>query len=122
MERVFAFYETENGARPAEKFLKKLSSDERERVSSAMKKVQTQRVLSPDLFKKLVNTDGLWEVRARHHGNIFRLLCFFDGSRFVVVAHAFQKKTQKTPQAAIDTARDRMRDYFRREKNETENI
>jgi len=46
-------------------------------------------------FKKLVNTDDIWEVRVQVGNNIFRILGFLDDERLVVLNHAFQKKTQK---------------------------
>jgi len=46
--------------------------------------------------------------------NIFKILGFFDGSKLIVLNHAFQKKTQKTPLQAIKTAEARKRDYFKR--------
>jgi phage-related protein len=48
--------------------------------------------------------------------DIFRFLGFFDGARLVVLSHAFQKKTQKTPRQAIRLAEERKQDYFRRRK------
>ncbi len=114
MERTVEFYRTEGGACPVEKFLRKQTSIEEKKILGAMRLVEQERTLSKTLFKKLVNTDGLWEIRAKTRGNIFRLLCFFDGTQLIVVAHAFQKKTQKTPRPAIQTAETRKRDYFRR--------
>ena len=64
----------------------------------------------------MVNTDELWEVRAAVGSNIFRLIGFFDGSNLIVLAHAFQKKTQKIPKQAIKTAEARRKDYFRRKQ------
>lgn len=63
-------------------------------------------------FKKLVDTEGLWEVR-QHGGDTFRLIGFFDSSRFVVVG-GFAKKTEKTPRQEIDIASARRRDYLNR--------
>lgn len=67
------------------------------------------------LFRKMTATDGLWEIRIKQGGNIFRLLCFFHGSELIVVASGFQKKTQKTPRQEIKTAEARKKDYFRRQ-------
>ena len=67
-------------------------------------------------LKKLVNTDDIWEVRVVAGNNIFRLLGFFDGPNLVVLNHAFQKKTQKTPRKAIRVAEDRKKDYYKRRK------
>jgi len=71
-------------------------------------------VIPKSYFKKLTNTDEIWEVRIAFGNNIFRILGFLDGSKLVVLNHAFQKKTQKTPQQAIKTAESRKRDYFKR--------
>ena len=59
-------------------------------------------------FKKMVNTDNLWEVRVNFGSNIFRILCFFDGSEIIILTHAFQKKTPKIPRQAIKIAEKRM--------------
>ena len=67
-------------------------------------------------FKKLVNTDEIWEIRVIFKSDIFRLLGFFDGNDLIVLNHAFQKKTQKTPKQAIKTAEKRKQDYFERKK------
>lgn len=67
-------------------------------------------------FQKMVNTDHLWEIRVKAGSDIFRILGFFDGATMVVLSHAFQKKTQKTPQQAIRLAQERKLDYFRRKK------
>lgn len=70
-------------------------------------------------FKKLVNTDDIWEVRINSGGQAYRLLGFFDGTNLVVLDYALQKKTQKTPQNAIKIAERRKKDYFKRRiKNE----
>jgi len=64
----------------------------------------------------MLNTDNLWEVRVNFGSNIFRILCFFDGSEIIILTHAFQKKTQKTPRQAIKIAEKRMKDYIKRKK------
>ena len=67
-------------------------------------------------FQKMTSTDDLWEIRVKAGSDIFRFLGFFDGAKLVVLAHAFQKKTQKTPRQAIRLAEERKQDYFRRKK------
>jgi len=56
-------------------------------------------VVPTQYFQKMINTDDLWEIRVKVVGDIFRILCFLDGRKLVVLSHAFQKKTQKTPHA-----------------------
>lgn len=36
-------------------------------------------------LKKLVDTDGIWEIRVQTGSNIFRFLGFFDGGGFLVL-------------------------------------
>jgi phage-related protein len=71
-------------------------------------------IIPGQYFQKMVNTDDLWEVRVSISSNIFRLLSFYDGPKLIVIAHAFQKKRQKTPRQAIQLAEERKKDYMRR--------
>jgi phage-related protein len=50
--------------------------------------------------------DGLYEVRTQVGKRTYRVLFCIVGSTMVLL-HGFQKKTQKTPKAAIDLARSR---------------
>ena len=64
---------------------------------------ELQRV--PETYlKHIENTDGLYEIRVQLGRNIFRIFCFFDQGQLVVLAHGFQKKTQKTPKKEIEKA------------------
>jgi phage-related protein len=62
-------------------------------------------------------TEDIWEVRVGVGSNIFRILGFLDGSELVVLNHAFQKKTRKTPPQVIRVAEKRKCDYFTRQKS-----
>ncbi|OLY93483.1 Phage derived protein Gp49-like [Cnuella takakiae] len=55
-------------------------------------------------LKHLEGTDGLYEIRVQAASDIFRIFCFFDEGKFVVLANGFQKKTQKTPKQEIERA------------------
>ena len=44
--------------------------------------------------------------------NIFRAFAFFDERQLIVVANAFQKKTQKTPKNEIELAKKIKKEYF----------
>ena len=116
MKRTVVLYETESGARPVAKFLRKQAMPVRDAVMAGFKHIENDTG-ADHLFKKMVSTDDLWEIRISCDRNIFRLLCFFDGSEIVVVASGFQKKTQRTPPQEIRTAETRKKDYFRRKNN-----
>ncbi len=65
-------------------------------------------------FKKLRGTEDLWEVRAQHGGDAFRLLGFFDGPRLLVLVSGFAKKAEKVPRQELALAEERRRDYLSR--------
>ena len=59
----------------------------------------------PEMYlKHLEGTDGLFEIRVQQGSDIFRIFCFFDAGQLIVLANAFQKKTQKTPGKEIEKA------------------
>ena len=49
-------------------------------------------------------TAGLYEIRVQTGCNIYRIFCFFDEGKLIVLANAFQKKTSKTPKSEIEKA------------------
>ena len=55
-------------------------------------------------LKHIDDTEGLFEIRVQLANDIFRIFCFFDEGRLVVLANGFQKKTQKTPKKEIEKA------------------
>lgn len=112
--REIIFYETASGQKPVEEFIDQLAAKQAQKVAWVLKLVEDLDRVPTQYFKKLVNTDELWEVRVRAGSNIFRLIGFFDGSSLVVLTHAFKKKTQKTPKADIKKAEQRKNEYFRR--------
>lgn len=55
-------------------------------------------------LKHLENTDGLFEIRVQQGNDIFRIFCFFDQGKLIILTNGFQKKTQKTPKKEIEKA------------------
>ena len=115
--REVRFYRTESGDCPVEGFLDALTGKQAQKVVWVLRLVEQLDPVPAQYFKKLVDTDGLWEVRAQHGGDTFRLIGFFDGPRFLVVS-GFAKKTEKTPRQEIDLAEARRQDYLSRRKED----
>ena len=110
--RTIRFYRTRTGRCPVEEFLDALTSKQAQKVAWVLQLIEELEVVPSQYFKKLVNTDEIWEVRVQHGGNIFRLLGFFDGATLIILTNGFAKKSQKTPAAEIRLAEARKRDYF----------
>lgn len=79
---------------------------------------QVERI--PTTYLKYIEgTNGLFEVRVQLGSNIFRIFCFFDGNKFVILLTGFQKKTQKTPPNEIGRAVRLMNEYYEEKRKET---
>ncbi|MDE5559493.1 MAG: type II toxin-antitoxin system RelE/ParE family toxin [Bacteroidales bacterium] len=50
---------------------------------------------------------------------LFRIFCFFDGNKFVILLTGFQKKTKKTPKEQIDRAVKLMAAYYEEKRKES---
>jgi phage-related protein len=59
----------------------------------------------------------LWEMRLRDAAGIARVIYFTTNGRRIVVLHAFEKRTQRTPARSLDLAKRRMQEFLR---NDTE--
>jgi len=62
-------------------------------------------------LKHIESTDGLYEIRIKIGSDIFRIFCFFDKGKLIILANGFQKKTQKTPKKEIERALKIMEEY-----------
>ncbi|MGY3090923.1 phage-related protein [Hymenobacter sp. UYAg731] len=67
-------------------------------------------------LKHLEGTEGLYEIRVQLASDIFRIFCFFDEGKLVVLANGFQKKSQKTPKAEIEKAQKIKQEYEHEKK------
>jgi len=70
----------------------------------------------PEKYLKHIEETDLYEIRVSFGNNIFRIFCFFDKDRLVIVLNGFQKKTQKTPRNEIDRAIRLKKEYYEDKK------
>jgi len=110
--REIIFYRTQTNECPIEQFLDSLNSKQAQKVTWVLQLIEELELIPATYFKKLTNTDDLWEIRVQQGNNIFRLLGFFDAENFVVLTNGFQKKTQKTPQSEMLLSEQRKKDYL----------
>lgn len=110
------FYRTRSGYCPVKEFLDSLSGKQAQKVTWVLKLIEEHHPVPRQYFKKLVNTDDIWEVRIQFGGNIFRLLGFLEGEQLLILTSGFVKKTQKIPRNEIATAEKRKRDYLDQRK------
>jgi len=76
-----------------------------------LKLIETIQLVPEDYMKHIEGTEGLYEIRVQLGSDIFRIFCFFDEGKLIVLANGFQKKTQKTPKSEIEKAQKIKREY-----------
>lgn len=114
--RIVEFYRTENGACPVEGFLDSLNDKQSAKIAWVLRIVRDYERVSKEYFKKLVGTNDIWEIRTKLGKDIFRILCFFDQGKTIVLTNGFVKKSQKTPFSEIKLAEKRKKEFIERKK------
>ncbi len=85
-------------------FYSKQKQKVKDKIIWTFRLIETIKQVPEDYLKYLESTDGLHEIRVQQGSDIFRIFCFFDEGRLIVLANGFQKKTQKTPKSEINKA------------------
>lgn len=85
-----------------EEFLRAQSTKVQDKIYKILHAIETLERVPAQYLKHIVGTNGLYEARIQLGSNIWRVFCFFDGERLVILLNGFQKKTQKTPKREIE--------------------
>lgn len=96
-------------------FFLKQRSKVREKIIWALSLIEELPRVPETYLKHLENANGLYEIRVQSANDIFRIFCFFDAGKLVVLANGFQKKTQKTPKNEIEKA-EKIKNEYENEK------
>ena len=116
MNRKVILYETKTGKCFVKEFILSLQTKVQREIVKILKLLEEAEILLEPYFKKLKNTDDIWEARKRFGSNSYRILFFFDDNNIVVLTNGFAKKSQKTPKQEIKKAGNYKKDYLRRKK------
>ncbi len=87
-----------------------LAAEDRKAIGSDIAKAEFGWPIGMPTCRSLGN--GLWEVRSDLPGGRIARVLFFAYRGEMVLLHGFEKKTQRTPLAAIDVARRRMKEVI----------
>jgi len=96
-DHFWAFYESQ-------------TKDVKEKIDYVLEIIVNMERIPKQFFKHL--EDGLYEIRVKVSSDIYRIFCFFDAGKLVVLLHAFQKKSQKTPKKEIERAKRLRTKYY----------
>ena len=93
-------------------FFDQLKPEVKKKFNWTLQLVATIDRVPEKYFKHLTGTSGLYEIRVEMGTDIYRVFCFFDKGRLVILVNGFQKKTQKTPKVEIELAEKLKAEYF----------
>ncbi|MCD6598631.1 MAG: type II toxin-antitoxin system RelE/ParE family toxin [Bacteroidales bacterium] len=93
-------------------FFGNLKDDVKKKFNWTLKLIATLDRVPVKYFKHIKNSTALYEIRVESGGNIFRVFCFFDKGKVIILINGFQKKSQKTPRKEIKTAEKLKKQYF----------
>jgi phage-related protein len=86
-----------------------------EKIAYVFDLIRYEQRVPSSFLKHLEGTDKLYEIRIKVGSNIYRIFCFFDKGKLVVLLNGFQKKSQKTPTNELKLAEKLKKEYY--EKN-----
>jgi phage-related protein len=93
-------------------FLKKQPVKVQNKIFKIIEAIETLERVPSNYLKMLVGTNGLYEARIQLGSDIWRVFCFFDHGKLVILLNGFTKKTQKTPKNEIEKALQLMQKYY----------
>lgn len=86
-------------------FFNKLPKKVKAKIVWTLDLIEDTERIPEKYLKHVEGTDGLFEIRVQVGSDIYRIFCFFDKGKIIIIANAFQKKTQKTPKNEIELAK-----------------
>jgi phage-related protein len=94
-----------------EDFLKALPVKVQNKIYKIIEAVEVLERVPKHYLKSISGVRGLYEVRIQLGSDIWRVFCFFENERLVILLNGFVKKSQKTPKEEIKLATDLMKRY-----------
>ena len=95
-----------------EDFLKSQTIKVQDKIFKVIEIIETYERVPSQYLKAIIGSEGLYEARIKLASDIWRVFCFFDEGKLVILLNGFQKKTQKTPKKEIAKAAKLMNEYF----------
>jgi len=102
-----------------EEFLKSQPIKLQDKIFKIIEAVETIEMIPAQYLKHIIGIKGLYEIRVQLNSNIWRVFCFFEKGRIVILLNGFCKKTNKTPKKEMQKAIALMNEYKIEQLNQT---
>jgi putative component of toxin-antitoxin plasmid stabilization module len=76
-------------------FFDKQKQKVKDKILWTFRIIETQQHIPTDYFEHMTGTDGLYEIRVKQGSDIFRIFCFFDEGKLIVLANGFQNRPKR---------------------------
>ena len=100
-----------------EEFLVRQPARVQNKIFKIMEAIETLERVPEAYLKAVKGTRGLYEARISIGTDTWRVFCFFDRDKLVILLNGFTKKSQKTPVREIRKAVRLMNDYYNEKEN-----
>ena len=100
-----------------EEFLKKQPVKVQNKIFKVFEAIETLERIPVNYLKRVAGVKGLYEIRIFLATNTWRILCFFDEEKLIILLISFVKKSQKTPKSVILKAERLMKEYYNENRN-----
>ena len=97
-------------------FFVKQDQKVKDKITWTLRLIEELPKIPETYLKHLSQTDGLYEIRVQSGGDIFRIFCFFDQGKLIILMNGFEKKTQKTPKQELARALKIKKEYYEEKK------
>ena len=99
-----------------EDFLRQQPKKVQDKIFKIIEAIEILERVPLNYLKHVEDTQGLYEVRIKLASDIWRVFCFFDKGKLVILLNGFAKKSQKTPKDELLKAIRLMNEYHKEKK------
>jgi len=99
-----------------EDFLREQPKKVQDKIFKIIEAIEILERVPLNYLKYVEDTQGLYEVRIKLASNIWRVFCFFDKGKLIILLNGFAKKSQKTPKDELFKAIRLMNEYHKENK------
>jgi phage-related protein len=93
-------------------FLKLQNVKVQNKIFKIIEAIETLERVPINYLKLIQGTNSLYEARIQLGSDIWRVFCFFDNGKLVILLNGFTKKSQKTPKKEIEKAIQLKQKYY----------
>lgn len=113
------FYIKQNNRCPVKEFIEDLEVKDKAKILACLKSIEELGYDTPRVqFRQIAGR--LWEIKIRSVETGYRIFYVGIKPKTMILLHAFQKQSQKTPQKEIEIAKQRLLEVMKNEKDYTE--